>query len=71
MRHVKILELLEEGEKSEEEITEKLGMPKLEVRKFLLRLAEQGKIESFQKDGKIYWKIKEKKPEEEKFKYIG
>jgi len=33
-------------------------------------LSEQGKVESFEKNGKIYWKIKEKDEKEEKFKYV-
>ncbi|ASJ17345.1 ArsR family transcriptional regulator [Thermococcus chitonophagus] len=70
MKHLKILKALEAGEKSEEEISRETGLSRLETRRFLLRLAEQGKVESFQKDGKIFWKIREKKPEEEEFKYL-
>ncbi|AMM53641.1 ArsR family transcriptional regulator [Pyrococcus kukulkanii] len=70
MKHLKILKVLESGEKSEEEIAKVTGLSRLETRRFLLRLAEQGKVESFQKEGKIFWKIREKKPEEEEFKYL-
>lgn len=31
-----------------------------------MRLSEQGKVESFEKEGKIYWKIKEVSEEEKK-----
>ncbi len=42
----------------------------MEVRRYLLRFAEQGKVESFQREGKIFWKIREKREEEEEFKYV-
>ncbi|AFK22282.1 FaeA/PapI family transcriptional regulator [Pyrococcus sp. ST04] len=70
MKHIKILEALENGEKTEEEISKATGLSRIETRRFLLRLAEQGKVESFQKGGKIYWRIREEKPEEKKFKYV-
>ncbi|AEC52352.1 hypothetical protein PNA2_1437 [Pyrococcus sp. NA2] len=70
MKHLKIIKILENGEKSEEEIVNEIKLSRLEVRRILLRLAEQGKVESFLRNGKIYWKIREKRPEEEEFKYI-
>ncbi|NJF24830.1 helix-turn-helix domain-containing protein [Thermococcus sp. Bubb.Bath] len=70
MKNVKVLEALEDGEKTIEEIAEKTGIDPMEVRRYLLRFSEQGKVESFEKEDKIYWKIKEKKPEEDEFKYV-
>ncbi|MFA4646746.1 ArsR family transcriptional regulator [Pyrococcus kukulkanii] len=70
MKHLRILKVLESGEKSEEEIAKVTGLSRLETRRFLLRLAEQGKVESFQREGQIFWKIREKRPEEEEFKYL-
>lgn len=67
MKHLKILESLE-GEEglTVEGIAEKTNLKTLEVRKVLMRLSEQGKVESFEKEGKIYWKIKEVSEEEKK-----
>ncbi|ASJ03097.1 ArsR family transcriptional regulator [Thermococcus profundus] len=70
MKNRKVLKALEGGAKTLREISEETGIPEMEVRRYLLRFAEQGKVESFEKDGNIYWKLKEKKPEEEEFKYV-
>jgi len=70
MKNVRVLEALEDGEKTIEEIAEKTGINPMEVRRYLLRFSEQGKVESFEKEGKIYWRIREKKPEEDEFKYV-
>ncbi len=70
MKHLRILESLKEKEKTLEDISSEVNIPLMEARKLLLRLSEQGKVESFEKEGKIYWKIKEKDEKEEKFKYV-
>lgn len=70
MRHLKVLNILEGKELTTEEISKETEMSLVEARRILLRLAEQGKVGSFQKEGKILWKIKQKTPEEEKFKYV-
>ncbi|NJE07631.1 ArsR family transcriptional regulator [Thermococcus sp. M39] len=70
MKHLKILNVLEGKELTIVEISKETKMSLAEVRKLLLRLAEQGKVESLQREGKIFWKIKQKTPEEEKFKYV-
>ncbi|MBO8174957.1 MAG: ArsR family transcriptional regulator [Thermococcus sp.] len=70
MRHLKILNVLEGRELTSDEISKETKMSPVEVRRLLLRLAEQGKVESFQKEGKILWRLKQKTPEEEKFKYV-
>ncbi|AHF80139.1 winged helix-turn-helix domain-containing protein [Thermococcus paralvinellae] len=70
MKHLKILNVLKERELTTSEISKETKMPLAEVRKILLRLVEQGKVESLQKEGKILWRIKQKTPEEEKFKYV-
>ncbi|USS40763.1 winged helix-turn-helix transcriptional regulator [Thermococcus aggregans] len=69
MKHLKILNVLTK-EMTTEEIAKETGMSLAETRRFLLRLREQGKVESFERDGKIFWKLKEKSKEEEEFKYI-
>ncbi|WP_297418276.1 FaeA/PapI family transcriptional regulator [Thermococcus sp.] len=70
MKNVKVLEILNEGPKTIEEIAEATGIKAMEIRRYLLRFAEQGKVESYQKNGKLFWKIKEKSEEEEEFKYV-
>ncbi|NJE01796.1 MULTISPECIES: helix-turn-helix domain-containing protein [Thermococcus] len=70
MKNVKVLEALGDGPKTIEEIAGKTGIPAMEVRRYLLRFVEQGKVESYQKDGKLYWKLKEKDELEEEFKYV-
>jgi len=70
VKNRKVLKALEGGPKTVEEIANETGLKTMEVRRYLLRFAEQGKVESFEKDGKIFWRIKEKKPEEEEFKYV-
>ncbi|NJD99151.1 ArsR family transcriptional regulator [Thermococcus sp. LS1] len=70
MKNVRVMKALEEGPKTIEEIAEITKLPKMEVRRYLLRFLEQGKVESYQKDGKLFWKIKEKDEKEEEFKYV-
>ncbi|WP_297476413.1 ArsR family transcriptional regulator [Thermococcus sp.] len=70
MKNVKVLEAIKNGPKTIEEISEETGIKPMEVRRYLLRFAEQGKVESYQKEGKLFWKIKEKSEEEEEFKYV-
>ncbi|WP_461865765.1 ArsR family transcriptional regulator [Thermococcus sp.] len=70
MKHLRILDTLKSGEKTLEDISREVNISIVETRKLLLRLSEQGKVESFEKNGKIYWKIKEKDEKEEKFKYV-
>ncbi|MDK2853364.1 MAG: hypothetical protein PWP49_388 [Thermococcaceae archaeon] len=69
MKHLKILNILTK-EMTTEEIAKESGLSLAETRRFLLRLLEQGKIESVERDGKIFWKLKEKSREEEEFKYL-
>lgn len=69
MRHLKILNTLTK-EMTTEEIAKETGLSLAETRRFLLRLLEQGKVESIERNGKIFWKLKEKSKEEEEFKYI-
>ena len=69
MRHLKILNTLTK-EMTTEEIAKETGLSLAETRRFLLRLLEQGKVESIERNGKIFWKLKEKTKEEEEFKYI-
>ncbi|MDV3103213.1 winged helix-turn-helix domain-containing protein [Thermococcus waiotapuensis] len=70
MKNRMVLEALKDRPLTVEEISEKTGLPAMEVRRYLLRFAEQGKVESFEEDGKIYWKIKGKDELEEEFKYV-
>ncbi len=70
MKNVKVLNALENGPKTIEEISEITGIKPMEVRRYLLRFVEQGKVESYQKEGKIFWKLKEKSELEEEFKYV-
>ncbi|ANF23057.1 ArsR family transcriptional regulator [Thermococcus sp. CX2] len=70
MKNVRVMKALEEGPKTIEEIVEATKLPKMEVRRYLLRFLEQGKVESYQKNGKLFWKIKEKDEKEEEFKYV-
>ncbi|AIF70001.1 hypothetical protein PAP_08065 [Palaeococcus pacificus DY20341] len=69
MKHLKILEALnEKNELTVEEIAKESNLNLAETKKLLMRLSEQGKVESFEKEGKIYWKIKEVSEEEKKLK---
>ncbi|WP_461863479.1 ArsR family transcriptional regulator [Thermococcus sp.] len=70
MKNVRVLEALEDGPKTIEELTGITKLSVMEVRRYLLRFVEQGKVESYQKEGKLFWKLKEKSEEEEEFKYI-
>ena len=70
MKNVKVLNALENGPRTIEEISEITGIKPMEVRRYLLRFVEQGKVESYQKEGKIFWKLKEKNELEEEFKYV-
>ncbi len=70
MKNVRVLEALEDGPKTIEELTEITKLSVMEIRRYLLRFVEQGKVESYQKEGKLFWKLKEKSEEEEEFKYI-
>ncbi len=56
-----IEEIIEKSEDplSTREVAEKAGTSLVEARKNLLRLQEEGKIESVEKDGKICWQKKE------------
>jgi len=69
MKHLKILKVLEGKEMTVNEIAEHIKSSVIETRRLLLRLTEQGKVESFEREGKIFWRIKQKSKEEEKFKY--
>ncbi len=69
MKHLRILDVLKSGEKTLEDISRETGISLMETRRFLLRLSEQGKIESFEKDDMIYWRLKKKDEKEEEFKY--
>ncbi|WP_456368266.1 helix-turn-helix domain-containing protein [Thermococcus sp.] len=70
MKNVKVLRAIEDGPKTVEEIAEITGISPMEVRRYLLRFVEQGKVESYQREGKLYWKIRERREEEEEFKYV-
>jgi len=70
MKNRRVLEALENGPMTLEEISSTTGLKALEVRRYLLRFVEQGKVESFQRDGKLLWKLREKRPEEDEFKYV-
>ncbi|WP_258084720.1 helix-turn-helix domain-containing protein [Thermococcus thermotolerans] len=70
MKNVRVFKALEDGPKTIEEIVEITGLPAMEVRRYLLRFVEQGKVESYQKEGKLFWKIKEVSEAEEEFKYV-
>ncbi|ASJ14381.1 ArsR family transcriptional regulator [Thermococcus radiotolerans] len=70
MKNVRVLKALEDGPKTIEEIVEITKLPAMEVRRYLLRFVEQGKVESYQKEGKLFWKIKETSEVEEEFKYV-
>ncbi|MGC1122043.1 MAG: FaeA/PapI family transcriptional regulator [Candidatus Methanofastidiosia archaeon] len=64
----KIEQILEEADSplSTAEVAEKTGIKVFEARKNLLRLAEEGKIESIEKNGVICWQKKEEELEMEK-----
>lgn len=70
MRHLEILEVLEGKEMTVTEIAKHIKSSVIETGRLLLRLTEQGKVESFEREGKILWRIKQKSKEEEKFKYV-
>ena len=70
MKNRRVLEALENVPMTLEEISSATGLKALEVRRYLLRFVEQGKVESFQKEGKLFWKLREKRPEEDEFKYV-
>jgi DNA-binding IclR family transcriptional regulator len=70
MKGQRVLKALENGPKTVEEIAEETGLRPMEVRRYLLRFAESGKVEAFEKDGKLYWELKEKDELEEEFKYV-
>ncbi len=72
MKNVRVLKALEDGPpKTIKEIAEATKLSEAEVRRYLLRFAEGGgKVESYQKEGKIFWKIKEPSEAEEEFKYV-
>ena len=70
MKNVRVLKALEDGPKTIEEIVEITKLPAMEVRRYLLRFVEQGKVESYQKEGKLLWKIREISEAEEEFKYV-
>ncbi|AEH24366.1 helix-turn-helix domain-containing protein [Pyrococcus yayanosii] len=70
MKHLKVLKALENGPKTVEEIAEETGIGPMEVRRYLLRFAESGKVGSYRKDGKLYWKLKERDELGEEFKYV-
>ncbi|WP_297068996.1 helix-turn-helix domain-containing protein [Thermococcus sp.] len=70
MKNVKVLRALESGPKTIDEISEETGVPNMEVRRYLLRFAEQGKVESYQKEGKLFWKIREEDETEKEFRYV-
>ncbi|WP_297464141.1 helix-turn-helix domain-containing protein [Thermococcus sp.] len=70
MKNVRVLKALEDGPKTIEEIAEKTGIKPMEVRRYLLRFTEQGKVESYRREGKLFWKIREKSEKEEEFKYV-
>ncbi|MDK2983796.1 MAG: hypothetical protein PWP19_1274 [Thermococcaceae archaeon] len=53
MKHLKILDILTK-EMTTEEIAKESGLSLAETRRFLLRLLEQGKIESVERDGKSF-----------------
>lgn len=61
----KILEILENSSSplSTAELAEKAEISLAEARKNLLRLSEEGKIESVEKDGRICWQKKEEEGE--------
>jgi DNA-binding transcriptional regulator YhcF (GntR family) len=61
----KILAILEQSDSplSTKEVAEKAEMSLLEARKNLLRLKEEGKIESVEKEGTICWQKKEEEEE--------
>ena len=70
MKNVRVLKALENGPKTVEEIAKETGLRQMEVRRYLLRFAESGKVEAFEKEGRLYWKLKEKNELEEEFKYV-
>ncbi|MCD6372838.1 MAG: ArsR family transcriptional regulator [Thermococcus sp.] len=70
MKNRRVLEVLKNGPMTIEEISSAAGLKPLEVRRYLLRFVEQGKVESFQKEGRLFWKLREKRPEDEEFKYV-
>ncbi|NPA47104.1 MAG: helix-turn-helix domain-containing protein [Thermococci archaeon] len=71
MKGDRIMDAIKEGPKTAEEISKATGLGVAEVRRYLLRFAEQGKVESVEKEGKILWRIKEESEEERKFRYTG
>ncbi len=66
MEHQEVLDLLENSVPglTPEELSKELEEELMQVRKELMRLSEENLVESFEKDGEIYWKIKEKSDEE-------
>lgn len=52
MKNQRVLKAFESGPKTVDEIAKETGISPMEVRRYLLRFAEQGKVESFQREGK-------------------
>jgi len=68
--YTKVLEVLKETDKplSKEEIAEKANVPVAKTSLNLLRLKEEGKVESKEVKGKICWSIKTEDENEKKLR---
>ncbi len=70
MKGLKVLEALEDGPKTIEDIVAMTKLKKMEVRRYLLRFVEQGKVEAFQEGEKMFWKLREESEVEREFRYV-
>jgi DNA-binding IclR family transcriptional regulator len=66
--YVKVLEILQEKGTplTKEEIAEKTGLPITKVALNLLRLREEGKVQSTVEDEKTLWSVKEESDDKKK-----
>lgn len=73
LMYQRILKLLENEESplSSEAISEKTKESLMKTKSLLLRLQEEGKVESTKKDEIIVWQIKKKNDVEKKFEKMG
>lgn len=73
MKKKKILDNLKKADKplTIEELSKKTDISVPSLRIDLYRLQEEGEIESRDKGGKLRWKVKVSKPEEDKYEKIS
>lgn len=71
--YARVLEVLKNAEEplTREEISRKANVPLAKTSLNLLRLREEGKVESMDKEGILHWSIKEEDENEKKMRQKG